>query len=395
MRNLWILASTVLVLGLFGATVRDMHDRVQRLESTPRADPTQVRALDGELRELSTRVENSLATLRAIASEQARSAGIGDQISKLQAELECASEDIAAQRTRISSWDAMRDEIGPEAIDVRVANLRLELDQQYAGLDDGVRRAMLSAESATSSVENIAKVLDRDTSRMWNDLLGPTVQLMGDETVGTGVLLHSEQVEGSDDYTTYVITAWHVIRDIQASPESTNRPVPVTIYSRDGDIRSETAHLLKYDSTLDVALLRLDSTRAVECGAKLAPRERLRQVAIFERIYAVGCPLGNDPIPTFGEIADTHHSVDGQHYWMISAPTYIGNSGGGVFDADTHELLGIFTKIYTHGTLRPTVVPHMGLATPLPMIYDWLEQVGYAKLEPVHDNGAKTAAANR
>jgi hypothetical protein len=112
-------------------------------------------------------------------------------------------------------------------------------------------------------------------------------------------------------------------------------------------------------------------------------------------VYAVGCPLGNDPIPTFGEIADTHHVVDGGHYWMISAPTYIGNSGGGVFDADTHELLGIFTKIYTHGTLRPTVVPHMGLATPLPLVYDWLEQVGYAQLEPLNESGPKAAAAVR
>jgi hypothetical protein len=73
-----------------------------------------------------------------------------------------------------------------------------------------------------------------------------------------------------------------------------------------------------------------------------------------------------------------------------------GNSGGGVFDAETHELLGIFTKIYTHGTLRPTVVPHMGLATPLPAVYDWLGQIGFAKLEPAA-GGVKTqtAAAKR
>ena len=61
----------------------------------------------------------------------------------------------------------------------------------------------------------------------------------------------------------------------------------------------------------------------------------------------------------------------------------------------THELLGIFTKIYTHGTLRPTVVPHMGLATPLPLVYDWLEQVGFAQLEPLNANGPKAAAAKR
>jgi hypothetical protein len=67
---------------------------------------------------------------------------------------------------------------------------------------------------------------------------------------------------------------------------------------------------------------------------------------------------------------------------MISAPTYIGNSGGGIFDAQTHELLGIFSKIYTHGNLRPTVVPHMGLVTPLITVYDWLERTGHGDLVP-------------
>ena len=109
---------------------------------------------------------------------------------------------------------------------------------------------------------------------------------------------------------------------------------------------------------------------------------------VFAPIYAAGCPLGNDPIPTRGEIASVHHEVDGTDYWMISAPTYIGNSGGGVYDEATHELLGIFSKIYTHGNLRPTVVPHMGLVTPLARIYEWLEAEGYARVQHNSETGA-------
>ena len=81
---------------------------------------------------------------------------------------------------------------------------------------------------------------------------------------------------------------------------------------------------------------------------------------------------------------------------MISAPTYIGNSGGGIFDAQTHELLGIFSKIYTHGSIRPTVVPHMGLATSMLVVYDWLDKVGFASLEPaLSDVQTQTAASKR
>jgi S1-C subfamily serine protease len=131
-------------------------------------------------------------------------------------------------------------------------------------------------------------------------------------------------------------------------------------------------------------------------GAQLASLERLRDVRVFDAVYAVGCPLGNDPIPTAGEVASVEHVVDGSTYWMISAPTYIGNSGGGIYDARTHELIGIFSKIYTHGSSRTTIVPHMGLVTPLYAIYDWLERAGYASLlleTPPRE--AQTASAAR
>ena len=100
----------------------------------------------------------------------------------------------------------------------------------------------------------------------------------------------------------------------------------------------------------------------------------------------------------FEELKETRKTVevDGETYWMINAPTYIGNSGGGIFDSETHELLGIFSKIYTHGNLRPTVVPHMGLVVPLETIYDWMGSVGFAQLEPSRSEGRpQTASSSR
>jgi S1-C subfamily serine protease len=153
----------------------------------------------------------------------------------------------------------------------------------------------------------------------------------------------------------------------------------VRLYEQDGSAWEESAVLLRYDPRLDVALLELETNRALERGVRLASRARLAGLRTFDPVYAVGCPLGNNPIPTSGAIADRNHAVDGGRYWMVSAPTYIGNSGGGIFDARSHELIGLFSKIYTHGSLRPTVVPHMGLATPLDEIYDWLESEGLAR----------------
>jgi hypothetical protein len=394
MVKVWIPLCMAAFLCVAGVCVQDMRERMQRLESRPRIEPSQLKLVNAEIGRLSTQIQTSMSALRDLAATQTRTRELDEKLLMLQCELESSAQSLEEQRMKLAHWDSMKDQIAPEAIDARIEIVRRGVEDKWKGVDDLAQRALLASQTASADFDQLSKNLLRDRDRMWKDLLGPTVQLMGEETVGSGVLLPSELVDGTtDEYVTYLVTAWHVIRDIQTSPDATSAPIPVTIYSRTGEVRNETAQMLKHDVGLDVALLKLNTTSAVECGAKLASRERLRLVSTFEQIYAVGCPLGNDPIPTFGEIADTRHTVDGQHYWMISAPTYIGNSGGGIFDADTHELLGIFTKIYTHGTLRPTVVPHMGLATPLPAIYDWMEQVGYARLEPASVSQPEAAAA--
>jgi len=79
---------------------------------------------------------------------------------------------------------------------------------------------------------------------------------------------------------------------------------------------------------------------------------------------------------------------------MISSPAYFGNSGGGVFLEQSQELIGIFAKIYTHGSYRPQVVTHMGLAVPLPVVHEWLESEGYGHLLPEEDAGLALATAS-
>ena len=39
------------------------------------------------------------------------------------------------------------------------------------------------------------------------------------------------------------------------------------------------------------------------------------------------------------------------------------------------------------------VVPHMGLATPLDIIYDWLEEEGLTWIEPSREQGSPLTAA--
>lgn len=396
MRRLWLPITFVLALGLGAFYVKRLHERLDALENSPRVDPAELLSVKDELDGIEHRIASSLAEIEALRSVEQRSVALDQRLGSVEGALTEAASSLADQRSKIELWDKMRDEIGPRALDERIEVFRRGVEDKWKHLDELAQSAMHKAETTELDVLQFEKGLARDKERMWRELLGPIVQLMGNETVGSGVLLPSEQIPGKDEFRTYLLTAWHVIRDIQSGPENTHVAVPVTVYTPFHRILPETAELLKYDVALDVALLQLNTTRAMDCGAILPSRAKLEAVQTFEQVYAVGCPLGNDPIPTFGEIADTQHTVEGTHYWMISAPTYIGNSGGGIFDAQTHELLGIFSKIYTHGTLRPTVVPHMGLVTPLDAIYTWLDSVGFANISvAVEESQTQTAAAKR
>jgi len=384
-----VLISAALALGSF----QFVGERLAALESRPVEDPNRVIELERQVAELTTSLTSSMTAIHSLSRSAGRTVELSNSLRGLEVGLHETTCLLEEQRAWVARLQDLEINVGPRALEERFALFGASLDDRWRELGDIAARAEQMAGSARADLANVEREIAHDPERLWHDLLGPTVQVSGEETVGSGVLLASEPVPGTGEYATYVLTAWHVIRDLFAEPGGVPPEIPVTVYSPGKRVSAQTAFLVEHDADLDVALLRMRSTGKMDVGARLAPRERLDTVRVFERIYAVGCPLGNDPIPTYGEIADVDHLIDGQHYWMVSAPTYIGNSGGGIFDAETHELLALFTKIYTHGTVRPMVVPHMGLAIPLSSVYEWLERVGFAELEPKATDAQPTTAA--
>jgi len=392
-----IVLSAGLVTGAF--VVADhylqLRARIVELEQAPRANPDHLRDLERRIGSLQLAVVEARASIEA----DARTEKLAGELLLVAGELERERCRVAEQSARLDGWESRLSQHAPEQLDGRIEDLSVDVQRREQDLSE--LRALterISAEGAArvGAIEaRVAPLLGaRDELRMWSELVGPVVQLAGESTVGSGVLLESKRRQSGEGWVTHLITSWHVVRDIYGSLDRVHTPVPVQMYASDGSTRDETAHMVAYDVEIDIALLEMDLNEPVPCGARLAPRERLTEMQIFDEVYAVGCPLGNDPIPTRGEIAATHHLVDGHPYWMISAPTYIGNSGGGIFSAGERELVGIFSKIYTHGATRSTIVPHMGLATPLPIVYDWLERDGFSVLVGLAPQ-AQTASAQR
>ena len=389
-----LLLAIVTLLGSVGLTYVDqVTTRVHDLERETAPGPARVARLAAELAAVREELRGSRRQLARYEADRALAARLGSRIERIENEFVCTQEQLeeevealGIQTTELLGLDERRELLLSEAFGERWDDLSQDIDARWEDVHRTLEATAKLAVDSQQTVQTLARsveqqaLLEAEYATQWSELMGPTVQLTDDSTVGSGVLLCSEPLPDGSGWRTYLLTAWHVVRDILDDPKVLDQPVPVHVYREAGGYTPEEARLVVYDSRIDAALLVMTSTRRFENGARLASRDRLDVVRTFDDIYAVGCPLGNDPIPTRGEVADVHHRVDDEHYWMISAPTYIGNSGGGIFDAHTHELLGLFSKIYTHGNLRPTVIPHMGLVTPLSVVYDWLEAVGYEHL---------------
>jgi len=383
----WLFPILVLTIAASAGVVslEKVGDRLGDLEREGRAQPAHVLRLTQQLASVREELEVSRERIATYEARLVPRTAIDARFAEMEEMLGKTYQTISDQSKEIEEVETRQGELLSERLGTSMRDLNADLEERWQNVSRTLEATMQVAEMSRTSVDDLARDLNeartvqRDPEGMWFDLMGPTVQIADESTVGSGVLLESRHMRG-DIWQTHILTAWHVVRDIIDSPDDLDESIPLRIYEVDGTNRSASAKLLEYDPRIDIALLLLESREEFPHGARLASRTRVASLRIFDEVYAVGCPLGNDPIPTHGEIADTNHLVDDDSYWMISAPTYIGNSGGGIFDAKSHELLGIFSKIYTHGNLRPTVVPHMGLVTPLDVIYSWLEEVGHEDL---------------
>jgi S1-C subfamily serine protease len=245
-----------------------------------------------------------------------------------------------------------------------LAGARADFDRLRAQTASGFARAL----------DELAARESRDPAQLQHDILGPSVQVNVQGSVGGGTLLYSR------DTHSYVITACHVIQKILAAggDDETRAPAEVTIYDDVGaSMDSVDGDLVAWDEHKDLALLRLRTVHELRNVARLASRESLRSIRVFTPIYAVGCPLGHDPLPTLGEVATLNKEVNGERFWMMNAPTIFGNSGGGVFHRETRELIGVSVMVCTYDGAVSTPVPHLGIMVSLETVYDWLDSLNY------------------
>lgn len=224
-------------------------------------------------------------------------------------------------------------------------------------------------------------------------MLYPIVRVRASQGTGSGTIIYSKLVPNDEIYETYILTNCHVIdssikisqkwstllkRDVKTDILS---DVYVDIFefqygSWEEGQSSYTAEIMCYDKDMDLALLKIKSTKEFKYVATLFPKDQhKKRLRMFMPLYAIGCGLGHPPLATQGQLTGFDDIIDNYPYYLSTAATIFGNSGGAVFLAETGEFIGVPSRIAVKGMgLGMDAITHMSFFIPIVSIYQFLDE---------------------
>lgn len=157
---------------------------------------------------------------------------------------------------------------------------------------------------------------------------------------------------------------------------------------------SVQADILLYDTHQDIALLKFRDVVQYP-AATLIPKKDIERLQFLQTILTIGAALGEHPIGTLGLLSGMQIEIDNFEYWLSTAQSIFGNSGGGVFA----ELDGVwyFLGIPSRIAVLPIgfsaqAITHMGYFVPPHRIHKWLEDTHY---QYIYDPGFTKAQCDK
>ena len=229
----------------------------------------------------------------------------------------------------------------------------------------------------------------------------PTVRVRTNKSGGSGTVVYSKKHDG--EAYTYVVTNHHVVDNCIKIVKKWN---PIKKKKIDTEILDTVqveyfrynnyshcigsfaveADIVAYsecEGGQDWALLRLrDKERVSDYVANLFPLEDIDDIHIFDPVYAVGASLGHPPIASEGMLTYMDDEIDHYKYWMSSAQTIYGNSGGACYrwsnSRKLYEWIGIPSRISVQPSgFSADAITHMGYFIPVNRAYKLLEENGF------------------
>ena len=229
----------------------------------------------------------------------------------------------------------------------------------------------------------------------------PTVRVRAKGAGGSGTVIYSQK--HNDEVHTYVVTNHHVISNCINIVKKWNPVLKKKIdteildtvqveyfrynnYSHCIGSFAVEADIVAYSEVeggQDWALLRVrDKEQLCDWVANLFPLKDLDNVHIFDGVHAVGASLGHPPIASEGIITYMDDEIDHYKYWMSSAQTIYGNSGGACYrfspSRKIHEWIGVPSRISVQPSgFASDAITHMGYFIPIDRVYALLKENNY------------------
>jgi len=233
------------------------------------------------------------------------------------------------------------------------------------------------------------------------EMFYPTVRVRTNKAGGSGTVIYSKK-HGKEVHT-YVVTNHHVISDCIHITKKWNpvlkRKVDMEVldtvqveyfrynnYSHCIGSFAVEADIVAYSEVeggQDWALLRVrDKERLCDWVANLFPLNDLDNIHIFDDVHAVGASLGHPPIASEGIITFMDDEIEHYKYWMSSAQTIYGNSGGACYryspGRKKYEWIGVPSRISVQPSgFSSDAITHMGYFIPIDRIYELLDENNY------------------
>lgn len=230
------------------------------------------------------------------------------------------------------------------------------------------------------------------------ELVLPVVRINAKNAVGSGTVICS-RLNTQEGYSTYILTNEHVVdglitvetrwstllkREIKMDVLG----IPTVEFfeyrwaSRSVGAFGVEADIMAYDKDEDLALLKLRRDKQAEAEAKLYPRGHEAELRVTMPVYCVGAGMGEPPVITEGMLSQFNREIDNREFWLNTGPSIFGNSGGGLFLANTHEFIGVPSRIAVQGGFYGSqAITHLSYAIPITRVWKFLEDQRFRFIE--------------
>jgi len=220
------------------------------------------------------------------------------------------------------------------------------------------------------------------------EMLYPVVRVRYGGVGGSGLVIYSKpKPDDPKKFETYIMTCWHVIESAikfidkwsslaqQQIKVEDRALVQVEVFEYEELSRvvggtTYNAEIMVWDKELDVALLKLRTNKKIDYVANLFPKGKQDEMKLGMETAASGCSLGHTPIINYGNLVAKHDMIENKEYWMSTANSIFGNSGGAEFLLDGHQYIGITARISgVQLGFSVDIITWMGFFVPITSIY--------------------------